>query len=110
SDAEWKGMFDAQCVWDATMAQNSVAAVKKYAGDDKAILVVLAGGGHVVYGLGIQRQAARLFPGKVATLMPVAVRDDKNKPVREARASYADFVWGVLPERDPFYPSLGIST
>jgi uncharacterized iron-regulated protein len=23
SDADWKGMFEAQCVWDATMAQNA---------------------------------------------------------------------------------------
>jgi uncharacterized iron-regulated protein len=110
SDADWKGMFEAQCTWDATMAQNAVAALGKHAGDEKAILVVLAGGGHVAYGLGIQRQAARLFPGRIATLVPVAVRDEKDKPVRAVRASFADFVWGVAAERDPLYPGLGVST
>ena len=108
-EAEWKGMFEAQCAWDATMAQNAVAALKKSGEDEKAILVLLAGGGHVAYGLGIQRQAARLFSGRIATLIPVAVRDDKGKPVRAVRASYADFVWGVAPEADPLYPELGAS-
>ncbi len=109
-DAEWKGMFEAQCTWDATMAQNAVAALKKSGDDEKAILVVLVGGGHVAYGLGIQRQAARLFPGRIATLLPVEVRDEKGKPVRAVRASYADFVWGVARETDPLYPELGAST
>ncbi len=109
-DAEWKGMFEAQCTWDATMAQNAVAGVKKAGDDEKAILVVLAGGGHVVYGLGIQRQAARLFPGRIATLLPVPVRDEKGKPVRTVRGSYADFAWGVAREADPLYPELGAST
>lgn len=110
SDADWKGMFEAQCVWDATMAQNAVAALKKHAGDEKAILVVLVGGGHVAYGLGIQRQAARLVSGRIATLIPVAVRDEKNKAVGVVAASYADFVWGVAPERDTLFPGLGVST
>ena len=109
-EAEWKGMFEAQCAWDATMAQNAVAALKKSGDDEKTILVVLAGGGHVVYGLGIQRQATRLFNGRTATLVPVAVRDEKGKPVLSVRASYADFVWGVAAETDPLYPELGAST
>jgi uncharacterized iron-regulated protein len=110
SDADWKGMFEAQCTWDATMAQNAVAALKKHADDEKAILVVLVGGGHVAYGLGIQRQAAHLFSGRVATLIPVPVRDEKNKAVRVVGAAYADFVWGVAPERDTLFPGLGVST
>ncbi len=110
SEADWKKMFEAQCTWDATMAQNAVAAAKKSAGDEKAILVVLAGSGHVQYGLGIERQAARLFSGRIATLVPVAVRDEKSKPVRSVRASYADFVWGVARESDPLFAELGVST
>jgi hypothetical protein len=110
SDADWKGMFEAQCTWDATMAQNAVAALRKYADDEKAILVVLVGGGHVAYGLGIQRQAAHLFSGRVATLIPVPIRDEKNKAVRVVGAAYADFVWGVAPERDTLFPGLGVST
>ena len=110
SEDDWKAMFAAQCTWDATMAQNAVAAFKRFAADEKAILVVFAGTGHVAYGLGIQRQAARLFSGRIAALAPVAVRDEKNRPVRTVRASYADFVWGVAAEESPSYPGLGVST
>ncbi len=109
SEADWKKMFEAQCTWDATMAQNAVAALKKSASDEKAILVVIAGSGHVQYGLGIERQA-RLFSGRIATILPVAVRDEKNKPVRSVRAAYANFIWGVLRETDPFFAELGVST
>jgi hypothetical protein len=75
-----------------------VTAFKKFAADEKAILVVFAGAGHVAYGLGIQRQVARLFSGRIAALVPVAVRDEKNRPVRAVRASYADFIWGVAAQ------------
>ena len=106
-EAAWKGMFEAQCTWDATMAQNAVAALKKTGDDEKTILVLLAGTGHVAYGLGIQRQASRLFTGRIATLAAVPVRDEKEKPVRTVRASYADYLWGVARETDPLYPELG---
>jgi len=109
-EAEWKGMFEAQCAWDATMAQNAAAAVKKSGEDEKTILVLLAGGGHVAYGLGIQRQAARLFSDRIATLVPIPVRDEKGNPVPAVQASYADFLWGVPRETDPLYPELGAST
>jgi uncharacterized iron-regulated protein len=108
-EAAWKGMFEAQCTWDATMAQNAVAALKKSGEDEKTILVLLAGTGHVAYGLGIQRQASRLFSGRIATLAAVPVRDEKEKPVRTVRASYADYLWGVARETDPLYPELGVS-
>lgn len=110
SEDDWKAMFAAQCAWDATMAQNAVNAIKRSASDEKSILVVFAGAGHLVYGLGIQRQAARLFSGRVATVVPVAVRDEKRRPVKTVRASYADFVWGVAAEESPAFPGLGVST
>jgi uncharacterized iron-regulated protein len=108
-EAVWKGMFEAQCTWDATMAQNAVAALKKTGDEEKTILVLLAGTGHVAYGLGIQRQASRLFPGRIATLVAVPVRDEKDKPVQTVRASYADYLWGVAREIDPLYPEFGAS-
>ena len=68
------------------------------------------GSGHVVYGLGIQRQAARHFDGGIATVVPVNVRDAEGHEVKSVQASYADFVWGLPAEADPLYPSLGLST
>jgi hypothetical protein len=31
-------------------------------------------------------------------------------PVATVKASYANFVWGIPPERDSLYPLLGFST
>lgn len=109
SDEQWRGMFAAQCTWDATMAHNSVRALERHGGPD-AIMVVLIGGGHVAYGLGIQRQAAQWFEGRMAAVLPIPVADEDGLPVERVQASYADFVWGLPPVTDDLYPSLGLST
>jgi hypothetical protein len=109
SEEQWDGMFRAQCTWDATMAHNATRGLRERGGEG-AIMVVLIGSGHVAYGLGIERQAALGFAGKMASLVPIPVEDDDGEKVAAVRASYADFVWGVPPDGDPLYPSLGIST
>jgi uncharacterized iron-regulated protein len=105
----WKAMLAAQCTWDATMG---FQAVKSLSGetDPKAIVVLLVGAGHVQYGLGIERQVRAQWPVPTASVVPVAVRDDKGKTVGSVQASYANFVWGVPAEADPIYPDLGVST
>jgi membrane-associated protease RseP (regulator of RpoE activity) len=103
------GMFAAQCTWDASMGYNAVQNLKAHGGP-KAIMVVLIGSGHVAYNLGVQRQAALWFDGKMASIVPVAVADAKGKPQGPIQASYADYLWGLPPEADPLYPSLGLST
>ncbi len=107
-EAMWDGMFRAQCTWDAAMAWNAVAALKKV-NDPNAVMVVLIGSGHVAYGLGSQRQAALWYEGAAASVIPIPVLDDEDRPAN-VRASYADFVWGVAKEADPAYPVLGLST
>ena len=113
TDAQWDAMIAAQSTWDATMAFHAVKALQEQGGQD-TVMVVLVGSGHVVYGLGIQYQAqyqaARHFQGKIATVVPVNVRDGEGHDVRTVQASYADFVWGVPAQTDPVYPSLGLST
>lgn len=110
SDDQFEGMYRAQCTWDGAMAHNALRALATTQ-DQSAILVVLVGSGHVAYGLGVERQARLEFDGKIASLVPIAVEDGETlRPVREARASYADFLWGVPLERDPLYPILGVST
>ena len=103
------GMFAAQCTWDASMGYNAVQNLKKFGGP-KAIMVVLIGSGHVAYNLGVQRQAGLWFDGKMASIVPVAVADSKGKPMGNVQASYADYLWGLPPEQDELFPSLGIST
>ena len=109
TEDQWQTMLSAQCTWDATMAFQAAAPLAKDP-DPKAVVVVLAGSGHVQYGLGIERQARQWYAGRIASVVPVAVADDEGDPVRAVRASYANFVWGVPPEREPEYPDLGAST
>ncbi|HEX3552820.1 MAG TPA: ChaN family lipoprotein [Thermoanaerobaculia bacterium] len=113
NDAQVDAMLAAQATWDATMAFNAVKALQERARPEtgpETLMVVLAGSGHVVYGLGIQRQAARHFDGKIATIVPVNVRDEEGHDIKSVQASYADFVWGLPAQTDPIYPSLGLST
>ncbi len=108
TDEQFEGMYNAQATWDATMGYNAVQALKKF-GDKDTIMVVLIGSGHVAYGLGAERQANRWFDGKIASVIPVPVVGEKGeKPV--VRASYANFLWGVPPEKSPLFPTLGFST
>jgi uncharacterized iron-regulated protein len=109
SDEQWQAMLNAQCTWDATMGWNAVASLGKDA-DPKAVMVVLVGAGHVQYGLGIERQVKQWFSGKVASVIPVAVEDDKKGPVKSVQASFANFVWGIPSEVGPLYPDLGLAT
>ena len=108
-DAAWQAMLDAQCTWDATMGFHAVQPLRRDE-DPKSIVVVLVGAGHVQYGLGIERQVRRTFPGRIASLIPVPVRDDEHGAIESVQASYANFVWGTPPEGDPLYPELGIAT
>jgi uncharacterized iron-regulated protein len=106
--ADLDGMFRAQCAWDAVMASNAVKALTADP-DPRAVLVVVAGSGHVVYGLGIQRQAALWAREPAAAVVSLPAVDDQGRPA-PARASVADFVWGAPPAPDaPVFPSLGAS-
>jgi uncharacterized iron-regulated protein len=108
SPEAWQGMLAAQATWDASMGYNAVRALEA-AGDPKAVMVVLVGSGHVAYGLGIERQARLWFDGGIASVIPVPIRDAQGA-VKEVRASYADFIWGVPYEAELRFPSLGVST
>lgn len=113
SPEQFEAMYTAQSTWDAAMGHNAVKALREH-GVPGSVMVVLAGSGHVAYGLGIQRQVApgfeKEFGGRIAVLVPVPVRDEDGDPVDKVQASYADFVWGVPPEADPVWPNLGLST
>jgi uncharacterized iron-regulated protein len=109
TEEQWDSMIAAQATWDATMAHNAVKALREH-GTPETIMVVLAGSGHVAYGVGIARQARTWFPGAIATVIPVNVRDLEGTENKTVQASYADFLWGVPAETAPLYPSLGLST
>ncbi len=108
TDDAWKSMLSAQATWDATMGWNAVEALKKR-GTPETLMVVLVGSGHVAYDVGIARQVRRWFDGPIGTLIPVPVTTESTS-IDHVRASYASFVWGVMPEEFSVFPSLGIST
>ena len=109
-EAMFQGMYRAQCGWDASMGWNAVQALKKY-GDEKAIMVVLIGSGHVAYGLGAERQVRPYLEGGIASVIPYPIAEEPGgKPTPALQASYANFVWGVPAFDEPIYPSTGIST
>ncbi len=79
-------MLGAQAAWDATMAFHAVKAWRE-AKDERAIVVVLVGSGHVVYGLGIARQARRSFDGEVSSVIPMAIAKGEKGDTTQVRAS-----------------------
>lgn len=109
TDAAWKSMLSAQATWDGAMAWNAVKALDPLAGDPKGVVVLLAGSGHVAYGLGVARQARLYFHDPIATIIAMPIADEKGA-IPVVRASYADFIWGVAREKDSPWPALGVST
>lgn len=103
-----EGMYRAQTMWDACMGWNALQALRRH-GSNGAIMVVLLGTGHVAFGLGAERQIATFFDGRIASLIPVIARNGDSRPATRVRASFASFVWGVPPETDRAYPTLGVS-
>jgi hypothetical protein len=110
TEEQWRGMFAAQCTWDATFAHNALKVLEEHP-EPQAVLVVLVGSGHITYDLGIQRQMASWAEVPTATVIPIPiVLEEEEGTIAEVQASYADFIWGLPPATDPIYPSLGLST
>ncbi len=108
SPEQAEGLYQAQVTWDAAMGWNAGQALSTPA-DPKEIVVVLIGSGHAAYGLGSQRQLAPHFQGRIASLIPVTVRNEEGRPVPTVSAGYADFLWGVPWTAQPTDPVLGVS-
>jgi uncharacterized iron-regulated protein len=87
--------YEAQCVWEETMAQNIAAYLK----DEKHRIVVLAGNGHIVYKFGIPLRTARRVPVSMVTIMPHPL-DGKTTVDKET----ADYLWLT-----PKYPHRSMS-
>ncbi|MPZ20912.1 MAG: hypothetical protein GEV06_23870 [Luteitalea sp.] len=95
SPEDWTAMLRAQAAWDAVMARRAVDALDEEA-DTNAIMAVLAGTGHVAYGLGIERQARQWFDGPIASILPASIAEGADR--QTVRASYASFLQGVPEE------------
>ncbi|MBU2548659.1 MAG: ChaN family lipoprotein [Proteobacteria bacterium] len=95
--------FEAQVVWDETMAETLSEYLASPAGRDRRA-VVICGNEHVMFGYGVpDRVGRRLDPARASVLM--LVPEDDERLTTEA----ADFVWVTPPAPPPRRPRLGVA-
>jgi len=98
----FEGLYRAQSAWDEVMALNAVSAQKR---EDKK-MVILAGSGHLIYNLGINRRAYERSHMPYKTVICVTVPEGRER-VSVSR-SLADYVWAIPEEKMPVFPSVGL--
>lgn len=76
--------YEAQCLWDETMADNIVSSFK----EDLKKMVVLTGNGHIIFKFGIPDRVQRRADLSFATVMPLS--SPGPKPLDRGMA---DFIW-----------------
>ena len=89
--------YEAQCVWEETMAQNLAALLK----DTHTKIVVICGNGHLVHGFGIPKRLMRRIKTPMVTLVPYTLKE-----TTVIERDLADFVWFTgkyfrIPKRHP---------
>jgi len=81
---DFERFYEAQCVWEDTMAQNIASYIKSRPGR----MIVFSGNGHIVQKFGIPDRTAARVQVTMATLMP---RSLVNR--LEIKRGAADYVW-----------------
>jgi beta-lactamase class A len=99
----FEGLYRAQSAWDQVMAANSVRAGER----EKKRLVVLAGSGHLLYNLGINRRVYERNGTPFRTIVAVELAPDERSLA--VSGSLADFVWGIREQERPAYPAVGLA-
>ncbi len=102
-DKMFEGLYRAQVAWDEVMAAQAIRGAEA----SKARLVILAGSGHMIYGLGINRRVHdrnRLPFGTV-----VAVTAGPAGEAAVVARSLADYIYGVPAEKRPAFPAVGLA-
>ena len=102
-DIMYKAIYRAQSAWDEVMAANTLRA----ANIEKRRILVLAGSGHLIYNLGINRRAFEKQSSPYKTVISVVVPSGQDKII--VSRSIGDYIWGLREEDKPAYPSVGIS-
>lgn len=101
-DKVFEGLYRAQSAWDEVMASNALKTYKREGGR----VAVLAGSGHLIYNLGINRRTYEKSHLPFKTVICVVVPEGEE--VRVSR-SLADYIWGIAEEKKPAFPSVGLS-
>lgn len=101
-DMMFEGLYRAQSAWDEAMAHYAHKAFSR----DQKRMVILAGSGHLLYNLGINRRNFERSRLPFKTMISVAIPEEKQS--LQISRSYADYIWGIPEEERPAYPSIGL--
>ena len=99
----FEGLYRAQSAWDEVMAVNSIKGTER----EKKRMVVLAGSGHLLYNLGINRRVFERNQMPFSTIVAVELAPDERSLT--VSGSFADFVWGIPEQERPAYPAVGLA-
>jgi uncharacterized iron-regulated protein len=102
-DKMFEGLYRAQVAWDEVMAANAIRGAEA----SNARMVVLAGSGHMLYKLGINRRVYDQNHLPSTTVTAVSL-EPAEKDIVVAR-SLADYVFGIPEEARPAYPTIGLA-
>jgi uncharacterized iron-regulated protein len=97
ASGSFEDFYTAQVIWDETMAYEVARVMKEPSGPKH--MVVLAGDGHIRYGLGIPSRAARRGATPFKTVLPVMIRE-LDDAVEEGSS---DYLW-VMAMKDSDLP------
>ncbi|MBN2198396.1 MAG: ChaN family lipoprotein [Candidatus Aminicenantes bacterium] len=98
----FEGLYRAQSAWDEVMASNADRA----SDSGKRKVLVLAGSGHLIYNLGINRRVFERNGRPFRTVVCVSV--PRDRPSVAVSRSLADYIWGLAEEERPAFPSVGL--
>ena len=101
-DMMFEGLYRAQSAWDEVMAANALKAAEI----EGTKVVVLAGSGHMIYNLGINRRVWEKNSQPFSTVICVSIPTGQEK-TRVSR-SLGDFIWALPAEERPAFPATGL--
>lgn len=101
-DMMFEGLYRSQAAWDEVMAGNTLAAAER----EGRRVVVLAGSGHLLYNLGINRRVGEKSRQPSTTVICVTI--PKGKPATRVSRNLADYICGIPAEDKPAFPSVGL--
>lgn len=102
-DKVFEGLYRAQSAWDEGMAFYAARA----SDESEKRIVVLAGSGHLLYNLGINRRVYELNHMPYETVICLEIPKDQGS-LRVSR-SLGDYVWGLREEAHAAFPSIGLA-
>jgi uncharacterized iron-regulated protein len=102
-DKMFEGLYRSQSAWDEVMGWNAVRAAEA----EGRRVVVLAGSGHLLYNLGLNRRAYERSNLPFKTVVAVEVPGGL-KSLAVSR-SIADYVFGLSEAKEKAFPNVGLS-